>query len=165
MTKTVLVVFFQLSEIEKATWNNEVSKQLDIGESTLRKWCIELEANGYTFVKGTKGTRAFTNEDLAALLYFKNLTRAKNHTMKQAAIAVVEKYSRRGENKRIADTPLESIRFDLEEMLKDLLEHAARQEKFNHSLLERLDKQDRYITEILESLSSNQKQLNNVKKD
>lgn len=154
-------MFLKLNEIEKSSWNNEVSKQLDIGDSTLRKWCIELEENGYTFVKGTKGTRAFTENDLVALLYFKYLTRAKNHTMKQAAVAVVEKYSKEGENKSHSEVPVGSLRSDLQEMLKDLLEHAKRQEEFNNSLLERLEMQDRYIKEILDSLKKEQKQIKN----
>jgi DNA-binding transcriptional MerR regulator len=152
-----------LSDIEKASWNVDVSKQLGIGESTLRKWCIELEDNGYTFAKGAKGKRAFTDHDLAALLYFKNLTRAKNHTMKQAAIAVVEKYSKKGENEITTNTPLESIRSSLEKMIKDLLEHAKRQEEFNKSLLERLDRQNKYIKEILETLNSERKKSKNPK--
>lgn len=150
------MVFFQLNEIEKASWNNNVSKQLDVGDSTLRKWCIELEKSGYNFVKGAKGTRAFTDNDLAALLYFKYLTRAKNHTMKQAAVAVIEKYATKGENENAENNSMERNRSDMEKMIKDLIEHANRQEEFNKKLLERLDQQDRYIKEILERIHFNE---------
>ncbi|RYL93915.1 hypothetical protein EWI07_07050 [Sporolactobacillus sp. THM7-4] len=42
---------------ENAFWTKEVADILQIAESTLRKWCIQLEKNDYTFTKGTNGSR------------------------------------------------------------------------------------------------------------
>ena len=36
---------------EPAYWTSEVAKKLEVSDSTLRKWCIQLEATGYKFVK------------------------------------------------------------------------------------------------------------------
>lgn len=142
-----------MSEIEKAYWNHEVSKRLEIGESTLRKWCIELEKNGYIFIRGTMDSRAFTDHDLAALTYFKQLTKGKKHTKEQAAIMVVDKFGRKGGNE--GTTPVQSMSDNqsienLESMVKELLEHNKKQEEFNKALLERLNRQEQYIKETLE---------------
>ncbi|MGX4607853.1 MerR family transcriptional regulator [Priestia sp. JNUCC 25] len=31
---------------EPAYWTSEVAKKLEVSDSTLRKWCIQLEATG-----------------------------------------------------------------------------------------------------------------------
>jgi transposase-like protein len=159
---------FLMNEIEKAYWNHEVSKQLDIGESTLRKWCIELEESGYLFIKGSKGSRAFTDHDIAALMHFRNLTRAKNHTMKQAAMAVVEKFLRDGKNEiapPVLSENTHSIQ-NIEKMLTEVLEQNKKQEEFNKALLKKLEQQEKYIKEsiekrdqlLLENIRANQEQ-------
>lgn len=144
---------FMTNEIEKAYWTHETAKYLDIGESTLRKWCIELEKNGYTFVKGAMDSRAFTDNDLTALTYFKQLYKVKKHTKEQAAKAVIEKFSNEGVNERTTPVPMENDRSyeNLEKMVKNLLEHTKKQEEFNKALLKRLDNQERYIKESLEN--------------
>ncbi|WP_407819317.1 hypothetical protein [Priestia megaterium] len=48
-----------MSENERAYWNHEVAEQLDIGTSTLRKWCLELEENEYVFTKGEQESQLF----------------------------------------------------------------------------------------------------------
>lgn len=138
---------------ENAYWNHEVSKRLEIGESTLRKWCIELEKNGYIFIKGAMDSRAFTDHDLAALTYFKQLTNGKKHTKAQAAKMVVEKFGRKEVNE--GTTPVQTMNDTqsvekLSEMVAHLLEHTKKQENFNKELLKRLDRQEQYIRETLE---------------
>lgn len=139
-------------EIEKAYWTHEAAKYLDIGESTLRKWCIELEKNGYTFVKGAMDSRAFTDKDLMALNHFKQLYKAKKFTREQAAKAVVEKFASEGGNGRTTPVQMDNTRSieNLEEMVKSLLEHTKKQEEFNKALLTRLDQQEKYIKEKLD---------------
>jgi len=161
----------KMDKIEKAYWTHEVSNLLGIGDSTLRKWCIELEKNGYIFIKGNKNSRAFTDHDLLALKYFKELTRDKNHTFEQACKAVVEKYSRKNENE--GTTPVlegnnrsVDVLDSLEKMVKELLDKTQKQEQFNKALVERLEKQERYIKEsidkrdqlLLESIRATQEQ-------
>jgi hypothetical protein len=158
-----------LEQIEKAYWNHEIAKVLGIGESTLRKWCIELEKNGYEFVKGAKDSRAFLEHDLQALTYFKQLTKNEKIAQEKAAQSVVEKYSRNRENERTLPVPHESPRsFErFEETINQLLEHSKRQEEFNKALLQKLEQQESYIKEslekrdriLLESIRSTQEQV------
>lgn len=162
---------FKVDAIEQAYWTHEVSKLLDIGDSTLRKWCIELEKNGYEFIKGNKGSRAFTDHDVLALKLFKNLTRDKNHTFEQAAITVIERFGERNKNEGTIPVPVENNRSvevlqSLESMVKVLLEKTDKQEQFNKVLVDRLEQQDRYIKEsiekrdqlLLESIRASQEQ-------
>ena len=141
--------------MQKAYWNHEVAKYLGIGESTLRKWCIELETNGYVFIKGAKESRAFTDYDLEALNFFKQLTKAKKHTLKQAAIVVVEKYKREEEKERASPEMDTNFNIDinsaeeLKRMVKQLLDNQEKQMEFNKALLDKLEEQNKYIHESI----------------
>ena len=53
--------------MEKAYWNHEVAERLQMGNSTLRRWCLELEKQGYVFSKGEQESRAFTEQDVLIL--------------------------------------------------------------------------------------------------
>lgn len=141
-----------MEKSEKAYWNHEVAKVLGIGESTLRKWCIELEKNGYEFVKGAKDSRAFLEHDLQALMHFKQLTKTDKIPQETAAQSVVEKFSRTVENGRTLPVPSENNRSieQVEEKINMLLEHSKRQDEFNKALLAKLEQQERYISESLE---------------
>lgn len=148
-----------MNKMEKAYWNHEVAKYLDIGESTLRKWCIELEKNGYIFIKGAKDSRAFTDHDLKALDYFKKLTKVEKHTLNQASLAVIAKYKRKGENEGAPlamddnNRSVEDLEEKINELLqsqKELINYQEKQEEFNKTLLKMLEKQDRYIKESLD---------------
>lgn len=59
--------------MEKAYWNHEVAEQLQMGKSTLRRWCLELEKQGYIFSKGEQESRAFTKRDVLVLEKIKEL--------------------------------------------------------------------------------------------
>jgi hypothetical protein len=158
-----------MEQTEKAYWNHEIAKVLGIGESTLRKWCIELEKNGYEFVKGAKDSRAFLEHDLQALTYFKQLTKNEKMAQEKAAQSVVEKYSGGRESERtlpvLHEKPRSFERF--EETINQLLENSKRQEEFNKALLQKLDQQEHYIKEtlekrdklLLESIRSTQEQV------
>lgn len=40
-------------------WGSEVAKNLGIGSSTLRKYCLVLEEVGYPFERGNNNSRIF----------------------------------------------------------------------------------------------------------
>lgn len=40
-------------------WGSEVAKNLGIGSSTLRKYCLALEEVGYPFERGNNNSRVF----------------------------------------------------------------------------------------------------------
>jgi hypothetical protein len=152
LERVPLVVVY-LEDLEKTYWTHEVSKELKIGESTLRKWCMELEKNGYTFVKGAMDSRAFTDHDLVALNYFKQLYKAKKHSREKAAQIVVDKFSRKGGNERVIPFSMAYTRSveHIEAMIEELLEQNKKQEEFNKSLIERLNQQDLYIKKLIKS--------------
>ncbi|OQR53430.1 DUF3967 domain-containing protein [Bacillus sp. CDB3] len=79
-----------MEENERAYWTHEVASTLGIGESTLRKWCIELENNGYIFSKGEQDSRAFLEKDMLILIRMKEEIRLKKKTLKDAAKLVVQ---------------------------------------------------------------------------
>ena len=99
----------------------EASNYFNLGESTLKKYCLELEQNGYEFIKGAKESRLFYENDLEALRYFLRLYKAKKHTREQSAKMVVEKFVRKGENETPV-IPIDKIR-SIEELLKQMLEY------------------------------------------
>ncbi|MGR9527323.1 hypothetical protein ACSS31_26940 (plasmid) [Priestia megaterium] len=80
---------------EPAYWTSEVAKKLEVSDSTLRKWCIQLEATGYKFVKGENDSRAFTKHDLKALQLFKQIVKVQRKTKEVASLEVVERYGAR----------------------------------------------------------------------
>lgn len=127
--------------------NKEMSNYLNIGESTLRKWCIELEKNGYKFTKGTKESRAFTDSDIQALLLFKQLTRINKQTKEQAAATVVKKVSRNGGNEEEKTICMENNQLqNIEKMIRELMKNQA---EINRALTQKLEQQEKYIKELL----------------
>lgn len=143
-----------MENIEKAYSTKEVSMSLDIGTSTLRKWCLALEENGYEFIKGENGRRLFVERDLVALRYFQKLVKGENFSLKNAAKVITSKYH---------SDPSESVttsvlpekyeeehsmeRYDV--TLKKIIAHVNNQEEFNKKLIDRLDQQQKYIEERL----------------
>lgn len=75
---------------ERAYWTHEVAEKLEVSVSTLRKWCIELEKNGYAFTKGEKESRAFLEYDIFILMRLKELIRVERKPFKEAILAAVE---------------------------------------------------------------------------
>ena len=85
-----------LESLEKAYWTKEVAATLGISDSYLRKLCLELEKNGYTFVKVKDGknkeNRAFTEHDVIALRKFQELIGNVGTTRSTAAEIIAEEY-------------------------------------------------------------------------
>lgn len=48
----------------KAYWSKEIAMELDISTSTLRKWSLALEREGYTFIRDENDRRAYILSDL-----------------------------------------------------------------------------------------------------
>lgn len=139
---------------EKAYWNKDVSRILGIGESTVRKWCLELEKNGYKFSRGYKDSRAFLQHDINALTYFKDLTKVGSYTLEQASILVVERYQDREVNDITVSVPegdnrsLQAIEESMKKLVALTEEHlmmAKEQKEINKILLKKLDERDSLI--------------------
>lgn len=75
--------------------SKDVATMLKIQESTLRKYCIMLEEQGYHFHKNEHGHRGFMDNDVITL---RKLIEIKSHpdmTLKQACEAIMKKIYQR----------------------------------------------------------------------
>lgn len=144
-----------MDTFEKAYTPKEVSLTLDIGTSTLRKWCLSLEENGYIFTRTDNQRRLYVDRDLVALKYYKKLVQGENFSLDNASKVIAAKYK---ENPSETMTPIVPQRNDIQmrdfersrEMIEELLEKSEKQERFNRELLDRLNKQQEYIDRRLE---------------
>lgn len=144
---------------EPAYWTGEVAKGLEISDSTLRKWCIQLEANGYRFIKGENESRAFTEHDLMALKYFKQLVKVDRATKEIASQKVVQRYGERGGTapmqaieKGVQLQSLQEKINDMAESLETIKKQLDEQMEFNKKLVERMDQQSmNYVREVQET--------------
>lgn len=140
---------------EKAYSPKEMSMTLDIGDSTLRKWAISLEKNGYVFIRNDQNNRLFIESDLAVLKYFKELVKTHNMQLDNASKLVIERFGIGSFEKRTDIVPLEkenehrNFTRSNDEVINQLLEHIRTQKEFNQELLRRLDRQQNYIEERL----------------
>lgn len=111
--------------LEKSYWTKEVAETLGISDSYLRKWCLELEKNGYKFIKVKDGknreNRAFTEHDLIALRKFQTLIGNAGTTRSMAAKIIAEEYSSEDRNGGTGVVPAPLIRDnDREKALEEL---------------------------------------------
>src|SRR5699024_7337439 len=80
------------NNFEKAYTSSEMAQILDIGTSTLRKWCLSLEENGYQFSKDDYQRRFFIDRDIVALKHFKQLVQTGKMPLSKASNVVVPKF-------------------------------------------------------------------------
>lgn len=122
-------------------WGSEVAKNLGIGSSTLRKYCLALEEAGYPFERGNNNSRIFYHKDVATIERLVTAMNRKNVTLEQAinlAMASVE------ENE-IATVATDSVADT--EHIKALIERIERLEQLNLGLIQRLDEQSKLLQE------------------
>lgn len=140
---------------EKAYSPKEMATTFDIGDSTLRKWCLALENNGYVFMRNENNGRVFTDSDLVILRHFQTLVKQYNTQLENAAMLVIDRFGKGVLTSRTGVVPAEkeveqrSLERSTEDVIDTLLEHIAKQEKFNKELLDRLDQQQAYIEESI----------------
>lgn len=169
-----LVVKSQLEIDEKAYWNKDVSRLLGIADSTVRKWCLALERNGYTFIRGHKESRAFLKHDINALKHFQDLTKVGSFTIEQAAKIVVEQYSDRRDSDITASVPSTNERSEsvaetylkkLVELQQEQVEINKEQIDINKELLKRLSERDKLIEEQLSYIARLNEQAATVEQE
>jgi hypothetical protein len=140
----------------------DMTNRLNIGDSTLRKWCLSLEEHGYNFYRTDQNKRIFTQQDLIVLQQFQKLVQEKNMSMNNASLVVTAKYKKEpfSNETEIEQTieqennvPLLRSDNELFERLLTHIEHQEQrqkqQEEFNKALLKKLDEQQKYIEERL----------------
>ncbi|RFB11479.1 DUF3967 domain-containing protein [Bacillus sp. HNG] len=147
---------------EKAYSPKEVSHTLDIGDSTLRKWCLALEKQDYKFIRNDQNRRLYVESDLVVLRHFQKLVQDNNMQLDNAAMLIVDRFGKgafeagtdiilaenKEEQRDLMRSDNEVIQQFLEHM-RTQQEHIKQQEEFNKELLKRLDQQQQYIEERL----------------
>lgn len=138
---------------EKAYSPKEISLTLDVGDSTLRKWAIALEKNGYEFIRNDQNNRVFVDADIVILRHFKELVQKHNMQLNNAAMLVIDRFGKGPLQPRTGVVPViegrDFTRSNDEDIISELRTHIEKQEAFNRELLNRLDQQQNYIEERL----------------
>lgn len=148
----------------------EASHFLEIGDSTLRKWCIALEEQKYNFMRTEQKKRLFSEKDLFVLSNFKTLVKDKNLSINAASEIMANKYgedvvfSNETEKSRLPEQP-EQNTSEITRQLEHMQAEMEQLKELNRTLLVKLDEQYEYIKErdqrVLEALqeSKENKQL------
>ncbi|HDR7471445.1 DUF3967 domain-containing protein [Bacillus toyonensis] len=108
-------------------WGAEVAKNLGIGPSTLRKYCLALEEAGYSFKRGSNNSRIFYYNDVATIEQLIVAMKKNNLTLDQAINLVM--------------TNVIKNEVAIIEHIKALLERVKRLEQFNLELIQRFDQE------------------------
>ncbi|MFE6709083.1 DUF3967 domain-containing protein [Bacillus thuringiensis] len=122
-------------------WGSEVAKNLGIGSSTLRKYCLSLEEAGYPFERGNNNSRIFYHKDVATIERLVAAMNKKNVTLEQAINLAITNV----EENVIATVATDSVA-DIEH-IKALSERIERLEQLNLELIQRLDQQSKLLQE------------------
>lgn len=122
-------------------WGSEVAKNLGIGSSTLRKYCLALEEAGYPFERGNNNSRIFYHTDVATIERIVTAMDKKNVTLEQAINLVIASV----EENEIATVATDSVADT--EHIKALSERIERLEQLNLELIQRLDQQSKLLQE------------------
>ncbi|MED1014007.1 DUF3967 domain-containing protein [Bacillus mycoides] len=122
-------------------WGSEVAKNLGIGSSTLRKYCLALEEAGYPFERGNNNSRIFYHTDVATIERLVTAMNKKNVTLEQAINLAMTSV----EGNEIATVATDSVADT--EQIKTLSERIERLEQLNLELIQRLDQQSKLLQE------------------
>jgi len=147
-----------MSDMEHAYFGKEVAEVLQIGNSTLRKWCLALEKQGYQFTRGGyNNSRAFLERDILTLRRMKELIQNKSITLETASEIVL---SRVQGSERTEVVPKENevqertfsaaLFLEQNEMIAEMLERQERLEQQNELLFQKLREQQEFIADKLE---------------
>lgn len=103
----------------------EIITNLNIGESTLRKWCLALEEQNYSFIRTDQNKRLFTSKDLLVLAQFKMLVQEKNMSIHNTAAIITSKYVKDPFSNGTEEEQLPALVFSnetLEEQKKEVMQ-------------------------------------------
>ncbi|TXR68255.1 DUF3967 domain-containing protein [Bacillus sp. AR18-7] len=122
-------------------WGSEVAKNLGIGSSTLRKYCLALEEVGYPFERGNNNSRIFYHKDIATVERIVTAMNKKNVTLEQAINLAITSVT----GKDLATAATDNIA-DIEH-IKALTKRIERLEQLNLDLIQILDQQSKLLQE------------------
>lgn len=135
-------------QVQTIYGSNDIATNLNIQESTLRKYCLILEENGYEFLKNERGHRAFFDNDLIAFKKFLEFKDKADMSLKEAAKAVTAWKSGFIVTEHDTDNQRYISRYD--DLVNEFKEFRESQNEFNKELLNQLQKQQEYIDSRLE---------------
>lgn len=128
--------------------SKELCARLDISDSTLRKWCIALEKQNYSFTRTEQNRRLFVEQDLEVLDYLKELIQNRKMSLENASIIVESRFCDVRSSTGTPSVPPVPGSND-KEVIGLLNTHIEKQEQLNQELLKRLDEQSQYINKRL----------------
>lgn len=133
---------------------------LNIGDSTLRKWCIALEKNAYKFIRNDQNQRLYVEHDLIALRHFQVLVQEHHFKIENAADVVISRFNGvafQNETGIVLDETAASIPTettpDTNQVINRLLAYIEEQDRTSKLLMERLEKQEQFNQKLLERLN------------
>lgn len=147
-----------MERTEKPLSPKEVSISLGIGDSTLRKWCLALEAHEYFFSRTDNNRRVFFNKDIVVLRHLQHLIQVQNFSVENASLVVVAKFRENPSSNTNSENNVPVLR-DSSEFMTKLMLHLEQQEDFNERLLERLDQQENLNHTLLERFKEQEKYI------
>jgi DNA-binding transcriptional MerR regulator len=89
----------------KVLKTNDIAKNLGIAESTVRKYCKEMEKAGYSFRKDETGARVYLENDQTAIFNLINLRKKSGVSLNMAADIVAT----RSENSYRPTQPVQAL--------------------------------------------------------
>lgn len=144
--------------MEKAYWNHEVAQRLNMGKSTLRRWCLELEKQGYVFSKGEQDSRAFLEQDVLILEKMKQL-QSQGKKLEDAIKQALSEHERVPLTPQSAPRSLDiDLKMEREQLKKELLEE-IKQELLSSEqrIFQKLDERDQVLVQHIREIQETKK--------
>lgn len=144
----------------KAYWSKDIAMQLEISTSTLRKWSLSLEREGYTFIRDENERRAYVFSDLDVFKQIQKLINNGNSVEDASKSVAVRYLSDSKERITLAVRPkiqeeersslayLELIK-DQQDLKQNMESFMAAMSKQHEALHKELADQRDYIDELL----------------
>lgn|SRR5699024_8269993 len=147
---------------ERIYKTHQLASLLSISDGTLRKWCIELEKQGYVFEKDEKEGRSFSVRDYEVLMYVKHLLRTDKLTITESIASALTTFDSIDANDtRSGD--VEVVRDSFVNEFKKLNEHLYEQSEMNKLMLEQMEKRDENLMIVLNELLEHKKEIASTK--
>lgn len=159
-----------MSETRMPFSSHEVAQQLKVQNSTLRKYCLMLEREGYSMYKNDQGVRGFFDRDMIVLRKLIDIKKQPGMTLEQACKVVTEwiKHNEVMDATDITDNESSDITSSLEynNGYSELMNQFEKLQEFNQILIKQLDKQQKEIDykldnnhqEVLEAIKESKEQ-------
>lgn len=152
--------------------SKEIAKLLGVKDSTVRKYCLAFEEQGYKFHKNEFGYRGFFEKDVMLLRRLMDLKNDPDMTTARAIKAILSSFETESGTGVVTDVELVNMTgkgslqsHDNLEVLKEFKEFQKRQEEFNQALIERIEQRDKNLMMVLRELQETRKEIATAKQE